>query len=212
MSDSCNNNCSFTSKEHLTPRYKTILWIVLIINAGMFLVEMIAGVKGQSVSLMADAVDFLSDAGNYVITLIVLGMSLRHRAIAALVKGLSMGAVGLWVLGSLAYYALQGTVPSVPIMSTVAFLALTANVISAFLLYRYREGDSNMRSVWICSRNDAISNIAVMLAAGAVYFVGHGWPDLLVALIMAAVSLYGAWQIINAALKEIKYTKTHPHN
>lgn len=122
MSDSCNNNCSFTSKEHLTPRYKTILWIVLIINAGMFLVEMIAGVKGQSVSLMADAVDFLSDAGNYVITLIVLGMSLRHRAIAALVKGLSMGAVGLWVLGSLAYYALQGTVPSVPIMSTVAFL------------------------------------------------------------------------------------------
>jgi cation diffusion facilitator family transporter len=212
MSDSCNNNCSFTSKEHLTPRYKTILWIVLIINAGMFLVEMIAGVKGQSVSLMADAVDFLSDAGNYVITLVVLGMSLRHRAIAALVKGVSMGAVGLWVLGSLAYYALQGTVPSVPIMSTVAFLALTANVISAFLLYRYREGDSNMRSVWICSRNDAISNIAVMLAAGAVYFVGHGWPDLLVALIMAAVSLYGAWQIINAALKEIKYTKTHPHN
>ncbi len=212
MSKSCNNNCSFVSKEHLTPRYKTILWIALIINAGMFLVEMVAGVKGQSVSLMADAVDFLSDAGNYVITLIVLGMSLRHRAIAALVKGLSMGAVGLWILGSLAYYALQGTVPSVPIMSTVAFLALTANVISAFLLYRYREGDSNMRSVWICSRNDAVSNIAVMLAAGAVYFVGHGWPDLLVALIMAAVSLYGAWQIINAALKEIKYTKTHPHN
>ena len=212
MSKFCSDNCDNFSKKHLTPRYKSILWAVLLINAVMFIVEMIAGVEGKSVSLMADAVDFLSDAANYVITLVVLGMSLRHRAIAALVKGLSMGAVGLWVLGSLAYYALQGTVPSVPIMSTVAFLALTANVISAFLLYRYREGDSNMRSVWICSRNDAVSNIAVMLAAGAVYFVGHGWPDLLVALIMAAVSLYGAWQIINAALKEIKYTKTHPHN
>jgi cation diffusion facilitator family transporter len=206
MSTSCNDACGIApTKKHLTPRYKTVLWIILIINASMFFVEMAAGVKGQSVALMADAVDFLSDSANYIITLIVLGMSLKWRAIAAFVKGVSMGLIGVWVLGSLVYYALQGTVPSVPVMTTVAFLALTANVVSAMLLYRYREGDSNMRSVWLCSRNDAISNIAVMLAAGAVYFVGHGWPDLLVALIMATISLHGAWLIICASLEELRH-------
>ena len=197
-------SCGSGLDGHLSPRYRKILWFVFFINAAMFVVEMLAGVKGDSVSLMTDALDFLSDAANYLITLAVLSMGLRQRAIAAFVKGVSMGVVGLWALGMLVYHAVMGSLPDAPLMGTIGIMALFANVLSAFVLYRYREGDSNMRSVWICSRNDAIGNIAVVFAAVAVYFVGHGWPDLTVAAIMASLALHGAWQIMTHAKKELK--------
>jgi Co/Zn/Cd efflux system component len=184
--------------------YRRVLWIALSINAGMFLLELIAGVTAGSASLQADALDFLSDAANYAISLYVVGMALVWRAKASLVKGISMGALGLWVVGNTIYHALAGTLPEAHVMGIVGFLALLSNGVVAFMLYRYRSGDSNMRSVWICSRNDAISNVAVILAAVGVFGTEKGWPDIAVAAIMASLSLWGAGQIVKHACKELK--------
>src|SRR3546814_4853476 len=142
-----------------------ILWAALLVNAGMFAVEIAAGWAAGSVSLQADALDFLSDAANYGVSLFVLGMAAVSRARAALLKGLSLGAVGLYVAGATLYNALVLKVPAAEVMGAVGVLALLANAGVAALLFAYRKGDANMRSVWICSRNDAIANVAVVLAA-----------------------------------------------
>lgn len=182
--------------------------MVLAVNAGMFLVEMIGGVAAGSVSLLADALDFLGDAANYGISLLVLGMALHWRAKAALVKSFSMALFGLWVLGSAIHNALAGTVPEAHVMGVIGVLALIANVGCAGLLFAYRGGDANMRSVWICSRNDAIGNIAVLLAASGVFATQTGWPDIAVAGIMASLALWGAYQVFTQALAELR---TPPH-
>lgn len=187
-----------------TESYRRILWIALAINAGMFALELVAGVAAGSASLQADALDFLSDAANYAISLYVVGMVLVWRARASLIKGISMGVLGLWVAGNTVYHALAGTLPEAHVMGIVGLLALLSNGIVAFMLYRYRSGDSNMRSVWICSRNDAIGNVAVILAAVGVFGMEKGWPDIVVAAIMASLSLWGAGQIIRHATREIR--------
>jgi Co/Zn/Cd efflux system component len=182
--------------------WRRVLWIALFINAGMFLAEMTAGLAAGSSSLQADALDFLGDAANYAISLGVAGLALAWRARAALLKGASLGLLGLWVLASTAY-AWTGTLPSAEVMTVVAVIALLANGGVALMLYRFRGGDANMRSVWICSRNDALGNIAVLLAAAGVFGLGQGWPDAAVALIMATLSVSGGWQIVSHAHTEL---------
>lgn len=170
----------------------------------MFAVEVIAGAGARSSALHADALDFLADAANYAISLFVLGAMLRTRATAGLIKGVSMGVFGFWVLGRAVYHALVGTVPTPEVMGAVGVLALVANAGVAALLYRYRAGDSNMRSVWLCTRNDMLGNAALLLAASGVLVTGRGWPDALIALGMAALALSGAAQIIRQAAGELR--------
>lgn len=183
--------------------YRRVLWIVLAINAAMFVVEIAAGLAAGSASLQADALDFLGDAGNYIISLVVVGMALRYRAMAALAKGLTMGVFGLWVIATVIWHALIGTVPEPITMGVVGVAALVANAICAALLHAYRDGDANMQSVWICSRNDVVGNLAVLLAALGVFGTGTGWPDLIVATIMATLALQGAWIVVRQARQEL---------
>jgi Co/Zn/Cd efflux system component len=190
-----------------SPTYRRILWIALAVNFAMFAVEIGAGLAAQSVSLLADSLDFLGDAANYGIALFVLGMALQWRARAALLKAASMGLFGVWVAGSTIQHALAGTVPEAPVMGMVGALALAANLGVAVLLYRWRDGDSNMRSVWICTRNDAIGNLAVLAAAAGVFGSGAGWPDYLVAAIMSGLALTGAFQVTRQALAELAQTR-----
>jgi Co/Zn/Cd efflux system component len=180
------------------------LWAVLAINASMFGVEVVAGLAAGSASLQADALDFLGDAGNYVISLLVVGMALRYRAMAAFAKGATMGLFGLWVVGVTGWHAWQGTVPVAFTMGAVGAAALLANATSFALLWAYREGDSNMRSAWICTRNDVLGNLAVLLAALGVFGTGTGWPDIAVAAIMAALALQGAWIVIGHSWSELR--------
>ena len=184
--------------------YRRALWAVLAINAAMFVTEMTAGVWGKSVALQADALDFLGDSATYAMTLMVLGMSLRWRAGAAMIKGLAMGGFGFWVIGMMGYHFIEGSLPSAAIMGSVGALALGANVISAVILFRHRKGDSNMRSVWLCTRNDAIANLAVIAAANGVWVSGTGWPDLAVGAIIAALALSSSVTILRQARGELR--------
>src|SRR5262245_64336802 len=184
--------------------YRRDLWAVLGINAAMFLVEIGAGLAAGSASLQADALDFLGDAANYAISLFVVGMALRYRASAALAKGATMGAFGLWVIGTVVWHALHGTLPHAFTMGAVGVAALAANAASFGLLWAYRSGDANMRSAWICTRNDVLGNLAVLLAALGVFGTGTGWPDLTVAAIMAALALQGAWTVVRQSIDELR--------
>ena len=184
--------------------FRRVLWIALAINAGMFFVEGVSGLLGDSVSLQADALDFFGDAANYGLGLAVLGMALTHRATAAIVKGVSMGLFGLWVIAAAIYNLVAQTIPSPAVMGVVGFLALIANLGVALLLFRHRKGDSNHRSVWLCTRNDAIGNIAVMLAASGVFASGAAWPDLGVAVVMAALALSSCHRLIRQAVGEVR--------
>lgn len=197
----CGEGATF---EGLSADYKRRLWCVIAINAAMFLVEMGAGSLAGSQALQADALDFLSDAATYGISLAVIGASVRIRARAAVVKGVSLTLMGLGVLGATAYRVLVLGVPRAEIMGTIGFLALAANVASVIILARYKDGDANVRSVWLCSRNDAIGNVAVMLAALGVWGTVTKWPDLIVAAIMAALFLWSSTQILRQAVRELR--------
>ncbi len=191
------------AKPVVDTRYRRVLWIALIVNAAMFLVEIAGGVGANSVSLLADAVDFLGDAANYGVSLFVLSMAAVWRSRAALTKGITMGLYGLAVLGMTAFNISQGVRPDAAAMGAIGFLALAANLGVAALLYRYRDGDANMRSVWLCTRNDAIGNIAIMVAALGVFGTGSGWPDYVVAAIMGTLGLTAAISVIRQARGEL---------
>jgi Co/Zn/Cd efflux system component len=184
--------------------YRRVLWAVLGINAAMFLVEIGAGLAAGSASLQADALDFLGDAANYAISLFVVGMALRYRASAALAKGITMAVFGLWVIGMVVWHAAHGTLPSAFTMGTVGVAALVANFASFGLLWAYRKGDANMRSAWICTRNDVLGNIAVLLAALGVFGTGTGWPDVIVAACMAGLALQGAFVVMRQSTAELR--------
>jgi Co/Zn/Cd efflux system component len=184
--------------------YRRVLWLVLAINATMFVVEIGAGLAAGSASLQADALDFLGDAGNYAISLFVVGMALRYRAMAALAKAATMGVFGAWVVGVTIWHAIYGTLPQAFTMGAVGFTALAANASSFVLLWAYRDGDSNMHSAWICTRNDVLGNLAVLLAAVGVFGTGTGWPDIIVAAMMAALALQGARVVLRQALAELR--------
>ena len=188
------------------PTWRRILWIALGLNAIMFGVEIVAGIAADSRALQADALDFLGDAANYAISLGVAGMALVWRARAALVKAATMLAFGLWVLGSAIWGFFVGASPDPGTMGAIGSLALAVNLAVAAMLFRYRSGDANMRSVWICSRNDAIGNIAVLAAAIGVFGTGRAWPDLVVASIMAGLAVWGSAEVSKQARGELRST------
>ena len=194
----------------LDARYRRVLWGALLINAILFVVELAAGWAAGSVSLQADSLDFLGDAANYAISLFVLGMALRYRARAALAKGVTMGLFGVWVFGAAVWHAMLGGVPQALTMGVVGVAAFIANLAVFGLLWAYRNGDSNMRSVWLCSRNDVAGNFAVLLAAVGVFGTGTGWPDVIVAAIMAALALQGAVTVVKHSLGELRLPATVP--
>ncbi|AGH48443.1 MULTISPECIES: cation transporter [Sphingomonas] len=205
MAGGCCGGCEAPSPKQ-DQSWRRVLWIALAINAGMFLVEIGVGLVAHSASLKADALDFLGDSANYAISLGVAGMAIGWRARAALLKGASLLLLGLWVLGSTAWMALAGTLPGAEAMGIIGILALVANLVCAVLLWRHRDGDANRRSVWICSRNDAIGNIAVVAAAFGVFGTGTAWPDLIVAAVLAGLGISGGWQIIRQARAELRAT------
>ncbi|KGT47786.1 cation transporter [Acinetobacter thermotolerans] len=183
-------------------KFRMALWIALFINLLMFIVELVGGAYAHSSSLWADSLDFFGDAVNYGISLAVLGAGLYWRATVALVKGLTMAVFGLVVVAKVIYAYMLGIPPEAFTMGIIGILALLANVITAVILYAFREGDSNMKSVWLCSRNDAIGNVAVILAAVGVFGTGSLWPDMIVAVIMASLGLTAGYQIVKQALLE----------
>ena len=204
MAGCCDHDqtCSATAQNDAI--WRRVLWAALAINATMFVAEIVAGVAAGSASLQADALDFLGDSANYAISLGVAGMALSWRSCAALAKGISLFALGLWVLLVTAMHAYAGTFPEAHVMGAVGVVAMAANAAVALMLFRFRRGDANMRSVWICSRNDVIGNAAVLLAALGVFGTGTGWPDVIVAAIMASLGIAGGWQIIRHARAEMR--------
>lgn len=197
----CEQSCSPAPKPD--SRFRRALWIALVLNVLMFGIELGGGVSAESKSLLADAADFLGDAANYGISLSVLALGALWRARAALVKGVSMGLYGVGVMATVLYGLSQGNVPEPVTMGVIGAMALATNVGVAILLYAFREGDANMRSFWLCSRNDAIGNVAVMVAASGVFYSGSAWPDLVVASGMALLALSSAQQVIRQARQEL---------
>jgi Co/Zn/Cd efflux system component len=197
----CDHDCSEPQTDE---RYWRVLWAALAVNLAMFLVEIVASIIAGSVSVQADALDFLADAANYAVALAVVGLALRWRARAALLKGAAMGLFGLWVAAGTVSHAITATVPRAELMGAVGLLALAANLAVAGLLYRYRAADSQAMSVWLCTRNDCIANIAVMVAGAGVWVSGTPWPDIAVAATIASLGLSSAMRIIRQARAELR--------
>jgi len=201
-SDCCESSCATTAP--IPPRYRRALWVALAANLAMFGIEVVAGWGANSAALLADAADFLGDAANYGVSLFALTLAAIWRSRTALAKGVTMGVFAIFVLGQAGWHLFQGNVPDARVMGAISVLALLTNGGVAVMLYAYRSGDANMRSVWLCSRNDAIGNLAVMLAALGVFGSGAGWPDALVAFGMAALGLSSAVSIIRQARMELR--------
>ncbi|WP_028467399.1 cation transporter [Nisaea sp.] len=204
MAGCCGHDHENVVFEGMSAAYRRALWAVILINGVMFVVEMAAGFGAGSMALKADALDFLADTATYALSFYVIGKAARVRASAALFKGFSLALMGLWVFASTAYQVLVVGVPEAVVMSSVGVLAFIANMASVGLLYRFRDGDANVRSVWLCSRNDAIGNVAVVIAAGGVWYTGTGWPDLAVAGVMAGLFCWSSFQIIRQGLGEMR--------
>jgi Co/Zn/Cd efflux system component len=202
MSLSCNDPLC-DEQSGISESYRKILWICLIANAVMFVVQIIASWFANSVSLLANSLDFFSDAANYGISLFVLGKILRTKAKASIIKGISLGAIGVWTAFETVHHTVVQALPEPLIMTYVSIIALAVNVGCAVLLFKHRSGDSNKRSVWLCSRNDALGNIAVMFAAGGVFASDTIWPDIIVAAILAWLALSASWQIVRHAKQEL---------
>ncbi len=198
--------------DGLSADYKRRLWLVIAVNASMFLVEMGAGALAGSNALQADALDFLGDTATYGVSLAVIGASVRTRTLAAICKAASLSLMSLWVLGMTAYHVLIIGVPRAEVMGVVGVLALAANLGSVLILMRYKDGDANVRSVWLCSRNDAIGNVAVMLAALAVWATGTKWPDLIVAALMAGLFFYSSLRILQQSYAEMRHERALGHS
>ena len=195
--------------DGMSKDYRRRLWLVIALNGGMFIVEMIAGQAAGSKALQADALDFFGDAVTYGISLAVIGASLKTRALAALAKVTSLFLMGIWVAATTLYQVFVLGVPQAAVMGSIGFLALAVNLASVLLLVRYKDGDANVRSVWLCSRNDAIGNVAVMLAAAGVWGTASAWPDLIVAGLMAALFVSSSVQILSQAIKEYRHKTEH---
>lgn len=205
MTANCQSPSCASTAGHNDPRWRRVLWIALALNAAMFVIEGVAGALTDSRALQADAIDFLGDAANYAISLGVAGLALAWRARTALLKGVTILLFGFAVLGWAIWALIHGSDPEPLAMGAVGLLALAVNAGVAILLFRYRSGDANMRSVWICSRNDAINNVLVIAAGTAVLLTGSNIPDLLVALIMATLGIVGGYQIIAQARGELRH-------
>ena len=204
MSGCCGHDVKF---EGVSTAYKRALIAVIVINAGMFAIEVFGGAVAGSMALAADSLDFLADSATYAISLAVIGLPLATRAKAALFKGGSLALMGLGVFGLTVYELFTIGVPNEAMMSGIGLLAMVANLASVAILFNWRDGDSNVRSVWLCSRNDAISNVAVVIAGGAVWLTGTGWPDVIVAFIMSGLFLKSAVSILRQSMAELREAK-----
>ncbi len=211
--DANNSNDAFNSKNKA---FKNILWVSLVLNLSMFFVEVIYGVLSGSLSLRADALDFLGDSVNYFVTLFFLASMIKTKAKVSLAKAFFMIGFGIWILIELVMKINGSEIPNAFTMSWVSGMGLIVNAVVAILLFKFRDGDSNMKSVWLCSRNDAIGNLAVIIASGGVYWWGRQWPDLIVALIMSGLAMSAAIQIIKVARVEyltgMKVKSSHGHD
>lgn len=196
------DNCSPTPSTDAG--YRKALWIALAVNVAMFFVEIAASAASGSASLAADAVDFAGDAGNYALSLAALAAGGLWASRLALGKGLAMAAYGVGVLIFAGWRLWLGVPPEPITMGVVGTIALTANLGVAWLLYAYRNGDANMRAVWLCTRNDAISNLAVLAAAAGVFGTSSVWPDVAVALLMAGLATSSAVQVVAHARAEMR--------
>lgn len=189
--------------EQARDAFGRVLWIVLAINAGMFVAEFGAGLVARSTALMADSLDMFGDASVYALSLYALNRTARWRAGAALMKSLLMGGFGLVVIGDVALKIAVGAVPAAPLMGAFGALALAANLVCAVLLLRFRSGEINMRSTWLCSRNDVLANLGVLAAAGLVAYTGSPWPDVAIGLLIAGVFLQSALGVFREAVGQL---------
>ncbi|MGJ8564041.1 MAG: cation transporter [Alphaproteobacteria bacterium] len=196
--------------DGMSDGYKRALMAVILINATMFFVEITAGLKSESQALLADSLDFAGDSATYMISLLVIGASLRTRATASLFKGGSLAFIALIILAASLFRFLGDTVPAAETMGLIGFVALLANLTSLLILMRWRDGDSNVRSAWLCSRNDAIGNVCVIIAGIVVAITGAAWPDLLVAILLAVLFLRSAFSIVSQARTELKSKAVQP--
>jgi Co/Zn/Cd efflux system component len=199
--------CDHAPRAPVLRLQRRVLRLVLAINLAMFVVEAGAGWRAESIALQADALDFLGDSINYAVALFVLGRSLAWRAGTAFAKGAVMFTFGVFLAGASVHHALVGSAPAAPVMGAVGALALLANVVCALLLFRFRGADANLRAVWLCSRNDALGNLAVLAAASGVFLSGTPWPDLLVGLIMAALAVWAGRAVMRQARGELRRTR-----
>mgnify|MGYP002712233172 CR=1 FL=1 len=190
--------------SHITPAYKRALWIVVGLNLGYGLVEIVGGFLAGSQALKADALDFLGDGLITFLGLLAIGWSLLWRARSALIQGLFLGLLGLGVVASTIYRMIVQLPPEAELMGLFGIVALVVNVLAAAVLIPHRTGDANVRAVWLFSRNDAIGNAAVVVAAGLVTWTGTVWPDLVVALVIAGLFLHSSWSIIRDARADLR--------
>lgn len=186
------------------PAYRRALWIVVILNLGFGLLEIVGGFLAGSQALKADALDFLGDGSITFVGLLALGWAEATRARVALTQGLFLGLLGLWVIGMAVWRALNAVPPEAELMGGIGIAALAVNVAAALVLARFREGgDAQARAIWLFSRNDALANIAVIIAAGLVFLLDSAWPDILVAGAIAVLFLHSAWEIVRDARGEL---------
>lgn len=190
--------------SHITPAYKRALWIVVALNVGYGVIEMFGGFLSGSQALKADALDFVGDGLITFLGLLAIGWTLLWRARSALIQGLFLGALGLGVLGTTAYRVLVQHQPEAELMGLFGIVALVVNVAAALVLIPHRTGDANVRAVWLFSRNDAIGNAAVVVAAGLVAWTASPWPDLVVAVVIAGLFLQSSWSIIRDARSDLR--------
>ena len=208
MADCCSGACD--TGRAPDPRYRKVLWLALMVNAVMLLVEVVASMQADSASLLADSMDFLGDAANYAVSLFVLALAPVWRSRTAYAKGIVMGVFGLAVLARALWTGVGGHVPQAQTMGVIGILALVANGVVAGWLYAFRQGDANMRSVWLCTRNDMIGNCAVLLAALGVFGTSAAWPDIVVASVMAVLGLSAAREVIGHARQELRGARQRP--
>lgn len=204
MTEACPNHGCGTPTASPSPPYRRVLWAALLINAAMFGIELAGGWHAESVSVLADAGDFFGDSINYGLSLLVMTMASTWRARAALFKGVTMGVFGIFILARAVWFGLTGSIPAPTTMGAIGALALLANVSVAAMLFAWRDGDANRRSVWLCSRNDALGNLAVMFAALGIFGTGSNWPDLVVAAAMSVMALSAFWSVVRQAGAELR--------
>lgn len=202
MDESCGCAGEPARAQH-DPAYRRALLLVVVLNLGFGLAELVGGFIADSQALKADSLDFLGDGSISLLGLLALAWSARARARVALSQGLFLGGLGLGVIAFAIWRALNATVPDAELMGAIGIVALGVNVGSALLLSRFREGDANVRAIWLFSRNDALANVAVIVAAGLVAWTGRAWPDLAVAGVIALLFLHSAYEIVTNAHREL---------
>lgn len=209
MSASCSDHCDDTVFQGMSPAYKRTLLAVIGLNLAGFAASGTAAMASGSTALAANAGDFLGDSLTYAVSLAVIGRSARLRASAALFEGATLGVAGVALLGFAGWRLLNGAAPDGGTISLFGAIGLVLNVVAALLLFRFREGDANVRSVWLCTRNDALENVGVIGAGGLVALTGAVWPDLAMGALLGVILLHSAWEIIDRARKELVSTSNN---